>query len=381
MCHVFLPVDGHFWLCRADGAKVEPLAIAPGEPGATRRFSDDCSEFGVLDQSGKRLGHYRILQQAPWYEKVRPPATLPKNGVAHALLVHDGALIAGGHGNVGESLWIRRDGLKPDWDVVQLPEGMGRRGKAIDALFVQGQELVAIDNILLPKWILVYPMKHGLDVAGARKYSLRTHTTYEHVVCATEGKDVYALLSRGYNHGITSHHLALISKTDLGEICHWSGCLEQTTQELINEVHMEMSLADDAPLEILSDPPELELVNAALKAWSKRNSRSRQNLGPIFGAIKNMTYCGDCLVLALGNLGLATAKTSGAETSQKDFRAMFSTGHQTVPLNHLVTVTNVEGTARDATGMYAIGRDRNDKLSFEWIDAVRLRFDTVKAQP
>lgn len=371
MRYVFLPVEGQFWVCRADGAQVEPLAIAPGEPGATRRFSDDGSEFGVLDQGGKRLGHYQMLQQAPWFESVRPHATLPKKGIAHALLVHGGALFAGGHGNTGESLWVRRDGRQPDWDVVPLPDGIGRRGKAIDALFVHDQELVAIDNILLPKWILVYPMKHGLDAAGVRKYSLTSHTTYETVLRATEGNRVYAVLSRGVNHGIVSFHLALIGKEKFGEIRHWSGYIEQTTQELIDEVKWEINMGDP-PLDILSDPPELELVNATLKAWSKRHARSKHNLGPMFGAIKNMTYCGDCLVLALGTRGLATATPSGNGISTKGFDSMFSTGFHSVSLNDLVAVNNVEGTAGDTTGVYAIGRDRNDALAYEWINASRL---------
>jgi hypothetical protein len=380
MRYVFLPVEGQFWLCHADGAQVEPLAIAPGEPGATRRFSEDGGEFGVLDQSGKRLGHYRILLQAPWFESVRPPATLPKNGVAHALLVHGGALFAGGHGNVGESLWVRRDGRQPDWDVVPLPEGMGRRGKAIDALFVHDQELVAIDNILLPKWILVYPMKHGLDTASVRKYSLTSHTTYETVLRATEGNHVYAVLSRGVNHGIISYHLALIGKAKFGEIRHWSGRIEQTTQELINEVEWEILMADDPPLDLLGDSTELELANATLKAWSKRHARSTRNLGPMLGAIKNMTYCGDCLVLALGTQGLATAMPSGTGDSPKSFETMFSTGFHAVQLKTLVTVNNVVGLASDAAGVYAIGHDRFDVLSYEWLDAGRLHCNTPVAK-
>jgi hypothetical protein len=376
MRHVFLPVQGQFWLCRSNGAMVEPLALAPGEPGATRRFSNDGSEFGVLDQARKRVGHYRILQQAPWFEPVRPPATLPKKGVAHALLVHEGALFAGGHGNTGESLWARRESRQPDWDVVPLPEGMGRRGKAIDALFVHDQELVAIDNILLPKWILVYPLAPGLDVSGVRKYSLRTHTTYETVLRATEGRDFYALLSRGMNHGTTSYHLALIGKVDFEEIYHWSGFLERPTQNLIDEIHFGMGMADDAPVDIMIDPPVMDLVNATLKAWSKRYRRSKGNLGPMFGAIKHMAFCGDCLLLALGSQGLATARPHASDILPKSLESMFSTGFRTIPLNSIVTVSSVEGLSSDTTGVYAIGLDRNNVLSYEWIDAERLQAET-----
>lgn len=375
MRHAFLPIAGQFWLCRVDGAKVEPLSLAPGEHNAIRRFSNDANEFGVLDQSGKRVGHYRILDQAPWFEAVRPPATLPKNGVAHTVFVHGGMLFAGGHGNVGESLWLRRDGRQPDWDVVPLPEGMGRRGKAIDALFFRAGELIAIDNILLPKWILTYPLANGLDAVSVRKYPLQSHTTYENVLRVTEGKHAYALLSRGYNHGITSYHLALVDKAELGEIRHWSGRIEKSTQELIDEVEWEIKMGDDLLLDSEGELPELELVNATLKVWSKRYAHSKQNPGPIFGAIKNMTYCGDCLVLALGTQGLATAMPSGPGISLKSLETMFTTGYRTVPLNNLVTVDNVEGTATDPTGVYAIGHDRSGELSYEWIDAKRLYAD------
>ena len=168
MYHAFLPVDSQYWLCSVSGADVVPLALAPGEHTALRRFSADGREFAMLDQQGKRVGHYRLLPDAPWIEAVRPPATLPKGSVAHAVLVHQGTLFAGGHGDHGEALWLRQPGRQPDWLPVALPEGVGKRGKAVDTLFVRGHELVAIDNILLPKWVLVYPLVPALDASGGR---------------------------------------------------------------------------------------------------------------------------------------------------------------------------------------------------------------------
>jgi hypothetical protein len=55
---------------------------------------------------------------------------------------------------------------------------------------------------------------------------------------------------------------------------------------------------------------------------------------------------------------------------------MFSTGFHAVPLNTLATVNNVVGLASDAAGVYAIGHDRFDVLSYEWIDAGRLHCNT-----
>lgn len=81
----FLPRLGANWLCECQGPKVIPLAPAPGDAEAAYRFSSDQREFGTLDQQGKRLAHYRMLDAEPWFETVMPPTALPRR--CHATCV------------------------------------------------------------------------------------------------------------------------------------------------------------------------------------------------------------------------------------------------------------------------------------------------------
>lgn len=376
MQNSFLPVDGMVWLCKADGDTVLPLAVAPGGPDAVRRFSSDGRDFGVLDQSGKRLGHYRVLDQAPWFETVRPPATLPKSCVAHALLLHDGLLLAGGHGDRGEALWFRQEHRQPDWLVVALPEGLGHRGKAIDALFVHKGELVAFDNILLPKWILVYPLEPGPNPAGVRKYSLATHTTYERTICVVEGPEVYVLLSSGINHGIISYHLSAISKSDLREVDCRSGRPEPKTEQLLNEAYFEIDLDENRPDDLDEDSQVLLLVNGALKEWSRWRRTPGSTVAPLLAAIRDMAFCADHLVVALGKKGLAIAtpdnvnadSPNGVKSCLGDFHA--------VQLHELVTVERLEagqGLNGTQAGLYAIGTNHSGASTYEWVALQRLQ--------
>jgi len=299
---------------------------------------------------------------------------LPKGCVAHALLVHKGVMLAGGHADHGEALWIRQAGRQPDWVSVTLPEGLGRRGKAIDALYVRGQVLVAIDNILRPKWVLVYPLDPELDATGVQKFSLASHTTYETIQRAAEGPDVYVLQSHGYNHGITSIYLSVIRKDDFAEIGGWSGVSEPTTQQLVDEVYWGITLGEDL---FVGEPRELDLVTGTLRAWSKRQAKSRKGHWSILAAITDMVYCENMLVLALGTQGMAVTKPYAAHS--------VTTGadRQTLPpfcpvvLECLAEVHHLQRVQDETTGLYAIGTDSNGVLTFEWIAAERLQGDAA----
>ena len=366
MHFAFLPLNGEIWLCHVFQGVVLPLALAPGSSGAVRRFGGDGCEFGVLDHDGKRLAHYRLLRQAPWFETVHAPAFLPKFCVAQALLAHEGMLLAGGASKQGGALWTRRPQRQPDWVNVSLPVGVGRHGKAIDALFVHQGELVAIDYKLCPKWILVYPLQPEPNAGAMRQYRLKTHTTYERILYAAEGQEIYVLLSRGINHGIISYHLSAICKKELKEVSHRFGVPAAKTQDLINEVKFDIALSET--LANWGDElPVLTLLNATLKEYFHRERIWNTKTGSLLAAIQDMAFCARYLLVALGSHGLGVTLPHFVASTATNTSTLNFGDFCLVPLSKVMVVQRLELVPGAVDGVYAVGTDNGGVLTSEWV--------------
>lgn len=370
MRYAFLPFNEAMWLCAVEGEQVVPLSPAPGELLALRKFSADGTGFVFLDQAGKRVGCYRLLEVEPWLEVVVHPLTLPKSCFAHDVILHDGLLIAGGHGKSGEALWKLRPQADAHWQSVALPEGVGTAGKSIDALFVRGDELIAVDNRIVPKWILVYALSPELTSLGVEKIRLRSHTSYERVHDAAEGTDTYALRSSGYNHGRMPHYLALLQKSTLKEIALWSGATVRSTQEIVDEINFGASLVSE-DMDFEGELPLLEQFNTALKLLVKESKGANAETAKMLASVKDMSFCGDHLVLALGESGVMVADTAFTRATG-EYKGTF----ERIRLTTLVSVERLVPGSTKLDGMYALGRNGARALDFEWIGRDRLAWNT-----
>lgn len=365
MTYAFLPHVGATWLCLTNGPQVTPLAPAPGMANAFRRFSSDGSEFGFLDQSGKRLALYRLLQQAPWFECLLAPTSLPKSCVADDFVIHQGTLIAGGKGANGEALWARCPTVDTAWRHIPLPEGVGKFGKSIDALFVRDAKLIAVDNVMRPKWILVYPLEPELRCDGVEKVNLKNHTTYETVIRAAEGKDHYALYSAGINHGRISNYIALLRKDDLTEVALWSGLMPPSTERLNSDLTWAANMTDD--FEEPDDMQRQQQTDAVLKEWNMEKEHAESTLGPMLKSMQDIVFCGNYLVLALGESGLCISDASAKVDAERKNVFSAKTSFTHLPLKVLRCVQCLQCQFENAKGFYAIGLDSAGAESYEWI--------------
>lgn len=93
--------------------------------------------------------------------------------------------------------------------------------KPFDALFIEGRQLVAVDNFVLPKFIFVYDLEQTPPALLSRE-PLTTHTTYEHIRFGVRNTHLMALLSGGINHGMARQFVALYPFDSLTEnFCMW----------------------------------------------------------------------------------------------------------------------------------------------------------------
>ena len=229
----------------------------------------------------------------------------------------------------------------------------------------QVRKLIAVDNHILPKWILIYPLEPELRCEGVEKIKLKSHTTYEHVIRATEGKEYCALYSVGWNYGRISNYIALLRKSDLMEVAVWSGLMPPSTEKLNSDLTWAEHMTDD-----FEEPDEVQRqqqTDAVLKKWNMEKEHAESTLGPMFKSMQDMAFCGKYLVLALGESGLciadASAKIDAAGKKLKDAKTSFNPW----PLKVLRSVQRLQCQFENAKGFYAIGFDSAGAESYEWI--------------
>ena len=207
---VFLPVDGIAHLCTiSEQGAVEARACAPGNPDAQYKISSDRKFFGFLDSSNKRLAVYELLEAAPWMRRVVPPTNLPRDCSGHDFILHEGQLLVGGSSRSQENIWALDYTLTEQppsvWQALEVPEAVRKRGKSIDLLYVLNQTLVAVDNVLRPKWFVFYHLNEGALPTPLGIHPLRVQRAFEGIRHGAESDTMYALFStRAGQRGISS---------------------------------------------------------------------------------------------------------------------------------------------------------------------------------
>lgn len=197
-----LPVAGQNRLCRVLGGRIEPVGDVPGAEDARYYLDASAGRLAIMDSARKRVGLFAVQEGEPNISRVLPFATLPKDCQGHVAMAFDGGVLVGGHSKSGEAIWWRHPTHAKDaWQAIALPEQMRRPGKAIDGFHVDGDLLVAVDDIIVPRWLILYRIEPGHALRLEKSVSLPPHITYERIFDSFLGEDVLWLASRGINHG------------------------------------------------------------------------------------------------------------------------------------------------------------------------------------
>jgi hypothetical protein len=182
-------------------------------------------EFGWVawvGAEGKTLG--RIHLDATEGEGGFAPLQMPAEYQAKCLLFHRQVLFVGGR--CGKEVIGSYDFASPEpkWTPLEVPEQFRQYGKRIDDLLLDGERLIAVDDIVIPKYLLRYDVA---DPRNPRLLDVREipwHSTYETIHSGALGTDWLALLSSTSNHGWWGLHIALLDRETLQE----HGAMTQT---------------------------------------------------------------------------------------------------------------------------------------------------------
>lgn len=194
---IIIPIRGQLAVARVTGDAIVPV-VDLGVPWGSAATLNDDGIVVTLSEDGKRLRSHRL--SADGLAPLVPPFNLPRFFHGDDLVAVGKVLYVCGRGRRGHPpinmLGVcTLDSAHPKWSDVEIPEYAAKRGKRIDALFVDGSRLLAVDNVISPKWILAYNIAAPSQPVFSYAAPLVGHATYENVFSAAMGTNWIALLS------------------------------------------------------------------------------------------------------------------------------------------------------------------------------------------
>lgn len=198
---------GRWGLWRFDGVQLEQCGASIACGGRSHAaLSDDQRLLAVLDQDGGQLRCLAPVGRALIGLEAPLPA-LPEGYVGCCLAVSAGVLYLGcrphpAHPDPASCperllcLRLSADGsIGSSWHAAVIPEALWQPRKAIDHLFVRGSVLIAVDNIVMPKFLLTYGLADRLRPRLERVVTLRDFGAGGHILDAALGPRWLAVLS------------------------------------------------------------------------------------------------------------------------------------------------------------------------------------------
>lgn len=328
---VVLPLNGVACLCTTHDGQLEVLSAAPGELDARHVLSEDGRFMAVMDRGNTHAGLFELLPNVPWMREVLPFAPLPNECVGHAALPLQDCLLIGGRGPNHEALWQRTPTANSNWIAVPLPQDVMRRGKAVDGLHLMDDTLVVVDDIVTPKWLLLYDMASVGMPTHRQTIRLPSHTTYEHIVNTSLGASGLWCLSQGINHGVASTHLWRLSFPAFQEEAHWAA--RQVSRSTFRSV--------------FDDPPASESTRLAMDCLLSCTA---------------VAEVGGNILLACGGKRLRLLALGDGASAIEEMKFLDTPGF-----------SSVDGLVRpapwDGQGVFLVGEDKSGVMNSAWLSA------------
>lgn len=232
--HRFIvPVKGVNTFCTFTNGQLCPENPLP-QVGYGEHAIDD--EFGWVAwpaEDGRTIGRTHL--DATEGEGGFAPLVMPADYKAECLLFHRQVLFVGG--NCGKEVLGSFDLASPEpgWVPLEVPAQFRQYGKRIDDLLLDGDRLIAVDDIVSPKYLLRYDVSEPRAPRLLDVREIPWHSSYETIHSGAVGADWVALHSTSMNHGWQGTHIALLDRVSLSERSSLTGTAKGSYRGSENE--------------------------------------------------------------------------------------------------------------------------------------------------
>jgi len=163
----------------------------------------------ILNPSKKSILFYNIETS----KKQR--ISIPYDIKPKSLLIDDNNLFIGGE--MENEMLVQYNLKTQKWFSLEIPEEIKYPGKSIDDIVINDEHLIAIDNIVIPKYILFYKLNSTGKLVFSHQKELKFNSSYESTHLARICDNYLGLYSTTLNWGTYSEHITIYKDLDLKE--------------------------------------------------------------------------------------------------------------------------------------------------------------------
>ena len=130
-----------------------------------------------------------------------------------SILMNQHNLFVGGE--MGKELLVQYHLKSKKWFQLKIPKEIMLYGKAVDDIVINDSLLIAVDNIIIPKYILYYKLNSTDKLEYSHFEKLKSNSSYESIHKARITENYLGLISTTMNWGTQSEHITLYSDLKL----------------------------------------------------------------------------------------------------------------------------------------------------------------------
>lgn len=169
--------------------------------------TDQKERVAILDTAKNEVSIFEIKSSA------QIKLTIPFEIKPKTILVNNDNLFIGGE--MGKEILIQYHLKSKKWFQLEIPKEVIFFGKAVDDLVVNDTLLIAVDNIIMPKYILYYHLNSNDKLNFSHFKELKSNSSYESIHKARITNCYLGLLSTTMNHGTVREHITIYSDLNL----------------------------------------------------------------------------------------------------------------------------------------------------------------------
>ena len=138
--------------------------------------------------------------------------TIPFDIKPKAVLLYNDNIFVGGE--MGKEILIQYNFRNEKWYQLEIPKEVVFWGKAIDDLVVNDSLLIAIDDIVMPKYILFYHLNSSNRLELSHFTELKSNGCYEEICFGRISNEFLVLKSKTASMGGRTNHITIIKNFD-----------------------------------------------------------------------------------------------------------------------------------------------------------------------